>query len=59
MKSKLLQKINKSNEVFDGHQKNTEDPSEPLEATQNRTTRPRLLTTGPLRKTAHSLVPNL
>ena len=43
MKSKLLQKksygLNQSREVLDDQQENTEDSSEPLEATRKRTTR--------------------
>jgi hypothetical protein len=43
MKSKLLQKksysLDQSDEVLEDQQENTEDSSEPLEATRNRTTR--------------------
>jgi hypothetical protein len=43
VKSKLLQKISysldRSDEVLDDQRENTEDSSEPLEATRNRTTR--------------------
>jgi hypothetical protein len=55
MKSKLLQKISysqthQSHEVLDDQQENTEDPSEPLEASRNRTTRSTWLLTPRLRK---------
>ncbi len=42
MKSKLLQKKrygNQSHDVVDGQQENIEEPSLPLEAARNRTTR--------------------
>jgi hypothetical protein len=56
MKSKLLQRkgysqTQQSDEVLDDQQENTEDSSEPFEATRNRTTRSNwLLTPRPLRK---------
>jgi hypothetical protein len=55
MKSKLLQKksycLHQSDEVLDDQQENTEDTSENLEATRNRTTRSTwLLTPRPLHK---------
>ncbi|MDX6459135.1 MAG: hypothetical protein QOJ51_5311 [Acidobacteriaceae bacterium] len=49
MKSKLLQKIDKSREGPDGQRENTEESSVPLEATRNRKTRSTwLLTLRPL-----------
>jgi hypothetical protein len=39
MQSKLLQKIDKSKEVLYDRRENTDDSSEPFEATPNRTTR--------------------
>jgi hypothetical protein len=56
MKSKLLQKISysqthQSDDLLDDQQENTEDSSEPLEATRNRATRSTwLLTPRPARK---------
>ena len=51
MRSKLLQKINKSKEVLDDQRENTDDSSEPFEATPNRTTQSIwLLMPKPLRK---------
>jgi hypothetical protein len=55
MKSKLLQPrssgLNQSHDAVGGQRENIEDPSVPLEAPQNRTTRSNwLLTPRPLRK---------
>jgi hypothetical protein len=48
--SRFCARYGQPSEVVDGQQENIVDPSEPLEATRNRTTRPRLLTNRALRK---------